>query len=93
MYNKMTLKPADAQLAGDAILCVIDMYGISEFSIVVAKILNYLVEVISKCPVIMHVGRAKEPVQNGRTTAAVGAQSNSFLKQHFMQFEITYLSN
>ena len=41
----------------------------------------------------MHVGRAKEPVQNGRTTAAVGAQSNSFLKQHFMQFEITYLSN
>ena len=40
----------------------------------------------------MHVGRAKEPVQNGRTTA-VGAQSNSFLKQHFMQFEITYLSN
>ena len=50
-----------------------DLYiHISEFSIVVAKILNYLVEVISKCPVIMHVVRAKKPVQNGRTTA-VGA--------------------
>ena len=87
----MTLKLADAHLAmaGDAIypMCNRHSICISEFSIVVAKILNYLVEVISKCPVML--ARRAEGNQHKMVIQQLLEQSNSFLKQHLTQFDIS----